>query len=231
MKKIFFFNFLFLFLIKQVSAQFLTTGGGDGYAMIAIGVGAGNEVPLPVELFSFNANVCENSVCVTWITASETNNDYFTIEKSDDGVSFDEIATVAGAGNSIRMLNYEITDDQPYQGTSYYRLKQTDFDGRFKYFKMVAVNFNKSSDFSFGIFPNPNNGNLLNVSVESKGKENVLIVIKDITGKELYSKVIVTENSGNNICSLDLQNRLSAGTYFVTATSNHAIYNKLLVIK
>ena len=97
--------------------------------------------PLPVELISFDAELIETSVKLNWITASENNNDYFTIEKSPDGINFILLDTVDGSGTSSTVSNYNAIDKNPYTGVSYYRLKQTDFNGLTSQLKTVSVNF------------------------------------------------------------------------------------------
>jgi hypothetical protein len=95
---------------------------------------------LPVILYSFFANCNnQNQVDVSWTTGSEINNDYFTVERSSDGLSFEEVARLSGAGNSNTPLHYKITDETPVKGVSYYRLKQTDFDGKYEVFPMAPV--------------------------------------------------------------------------------------------
>lgn len=111
---------------------------------------------LPVELVSFSAKAVENRVEIEWVTASERNNDYFTIERSKDGIDFEEVARVDGAGNSTSTLYYQSVDFNPYQGTSYYRLKQTDFDGQTKTFEAVSVNI---QDLDMLVWPNPASSN------------------------------------------------------------------------
>jgi len=82
--------------------------------------------PLPVELMSFDAAPDGENILLTWETASEINNDYFTIERSEDAINFTELTRVDGAGNSNTNIHYHSTDFGPYLGVSYYRLKQTD---------------------------------------------------------------------------------------------------------
>ncbi len=96
---------------------------------------------LPIELTTFTANVQSGSVQVFWSTASEENNDYFTLERSVDGVSFEEIYYEAGAGNSSVTLSYNYSDMPEAAGMYYYRLKQTDYDGACTYSDVVSVNF------------------------------------------------------------------------------------------
>ena len=86
-----------------------------------------------IELLFFNAKLENNTyVDLTWSTASEINNDYFTIERSQNGVYFQEFDIVEGAGNSTHKINYSLIDRDPFDGISYYRLKQTDYDGKFE---------------------------------------------------------------------------------------------------
>jgi hypothetical protein len=96
---------------------------------------------MPIVLTYFGAEALLHEVKLTWITASEENNDYYTIEKSSNGVDFLELAEVDGAGNSLEVLNYRLLDKSPFQGVSYYRLKQTDYDGTNETFKVVAAEF------------------------------------------------------------------------------------------
>jgi len=98
-----------------------------------------NSVLLPIELISFDAKCNNGKVFTAWETATETNNEYFTLEKSRDGINFQNVTTVKGAGNSSRKLSYNSTDNESYSGISYYRLKQTDFDGKYTYSKVVSV--------------------------------------------------------------------------------------------
>lgn len=97
------------------------------------------DLPLPVELISFTGHAEQNYNVLEWITASEINNDYFTLEKSPDGIAFDTLATIDGAGNSNVVLNYKKTDERPYPHISYYRLKQTDFNGNYKYSRIIPL--------------------------------------------------------------------------------------------
>ena len=114
--------------------------------------------PLPVSLLSFHAEVKHPQVEITWATATELNNDFFTLERSQDGVNFEVLAFVYGAGNSNQQINYKYIDSAPFKGVSYYRLKQTDFDGKFEYFRPVAVNVSGGNSAEIKVFPNPGNG-------------------------------------------------------------------------
>jgi hypothetical protein len=95
---------------------------------------------LPIKLMQFDAKVSGAAVEITWTTAEEKNNDFFSIERSDDGQTFVKIEEIDGAGNSNQILKYKTMDDAPLPGVSYYRLKQTDFDGKFTYSPLRAIN-------------------------------------------------------------------------------------------
>ncbi len=102
--------------------------------------GVSSDAVLPIELSSFTATKNNNATAIVWATETESNNDFFNIERSSDGTNFRSIGKKEGAGNSASRINYDFTDENPAQGINYYRLKQTDFDGRFSYSKVVTVN-------------------------------------------------------------------------------------------
>ena len=100
-------------------------------------------VALPIELLSFNGVSNGNHNTLYWITASESNNDYFTLEKTNDGKTFNIVGTVNGAGNSNTKIIYSFDDTNVNGEISYYRLKQTDFDGNYKYSDIISINNTK----------------------------------------------------------------------------------------
>jgi hypothetical protein len=110
--------------------------------------------PLPVELVSFSGECLNEKVSLSWSTASEINNDYFTVERSADGVDFAPVGEVDGAGNSYQLLRYFFEDAQP-QESGYYRLKQTDFDGAYEYSDLVFVACAETEGRKLLVYPNP----------------------------------------------------------------------------
>lgn len=109
--------------------------------------------PLPVELISFTAQIEHGEVMLHWATASEKNNNYFTIQRSKNIEEWEDVVHVAGAGNSIEKREYTTSDGWPYEGVSYYRLKQTDFDGAFTYSSVRRVEI--VSEEILRVYPNP----------------------------------------------------------------------------
>jgi hypothetical protein len=111
--------------------------------------------PLPIELLEF-AGICDGTrIKLKWSTATETNNDYFTIERGSDGVNFNILDTIAGAGNSYQTLHYTFIDENVMEAIYYYRLKQTDFNGAFKYSKLIALTCNGDFSQDIVVYPNP----------------------------------------------------------------------------
>lgn len=144
----------------------------DGY--YTIGTMNYTTSPLPIELISFDAIMNEKNVDITWTTASEINNDYYTIEKSKDGIHFETLSVIDAAGNSSFLINYKDIDANPFDGISYYRLKQTDLNGTFTYSKIVAVNYSLSDD-GLSIFPNPTDGEI-NINIKDLEGKEVLVI-------------------------------------------------------
>lgn len=188
--------------------------------------------PLPIELLSFTAKRQNKKIHLKWSTASETNSDFFTVDKSQDGFTFEFVTTENGAGNSTSVKHYSTFDHSPYEGVSYYRLKQTDFDGSYTYSSLVEVEEEAvSSGFSFDIYPNPTDGDVINIVVAAEKGEEVLVVLYDAIGRVTYSKVIIAENDGDNLHAIDMEGHLPVGIYFVTATSENNILSKKLIIR
>jgi hypothetical protein len=151
--------------------------------------GVGNGNPLPIELLNFTAEPVENEVQLAWTTASETNNSYFTVERSVNGVHFEEVVKQAGAGNSNGIRNYDAVDANPYLGVSYYRLKQTDFNGDFTYSDMVPVNFLGENRVALNsIFADRANGTL-NIRCSNPANAEIKIEIFDANGRLLIRSI------------------------------------------
>ena len=158
--------------------------------------------PLPIELISFSVIYNQGKVTVSWTTASEIDNDFFTIERTSDMMHYENIGIIDGAGNSNQILNYSFLDMAPLKSISYYRLKQTDYNGEVKYFNFVYVeNINESACIK--IYPNPNNGSF---SIEGYQDNSKLTVFNSL------GKVVISKNLVKN--KIDL-NGLSNGVYIV----------------
>ncbi len=164
---------------STTSSQVLFTGislpNVDGY--YALGTIDATNSPLPIDLLSFDAVLKDNKVQLKWTTASEKNNDYFTVERSNDANSWESLAQIKGQGNSSTLHSYEYIDANPVKGTSYYRLKQTDFDGKFTYSETRVVTNDRTG---LRAYPNPVS-DILNI----ESNEDILeLSIYDLPGKQ-----------------------------------------------
>lgn len=162
--------------------------------------------PLPITLVEFKADVEGRRVKTSWETLSEINNDYFTIERSENGMQYSEIGKLQGAGNSHSALDYEFYDNQPLYGLSYYRLKQTDFDGEVSYSQPVAVV--RELEHSEHIYPNPAN----QFVVIPDGLKADIIQIMDMQGRVLFEQ----SNTENTILEIG---HLPTGQYLISGIS------------
>lgn len=195
------------------------TPTGAGYSLNLGGTANISCVPLPVELTSFNAQYNRNSrsVNIDWSTATEKNCDHFAVERSIDGSVFEQIDNVKGANTSTKPHYYNSVDENPFPGeVNYYRLRQVDNNGAFKYSDLKAVVIN-DPESHFNVYPNPTNENaeiLFHTAYES----DYHIKIYDYTAKIVLSYHFKSVE-GKNIIPLDL-NGFSKGVYFVTLQGN-----------
>jgi len=113
-------------------------------------------LPLPIELVDFRGKYINNQSVLSWVTASEKDNDYFILERSENARDFTQIGKIDGAGNSNSFLNYQFIDVKPIDQVAYYRLKQVDFDGQFSNSNVIALRNMKSFGNQFlHIYPQP----------------------------------------------------------------------------
>lgn len=201
---------------------------GLGYGLIWGGTASLDCTVLPVELSSFTAEYAPDLdiVDLLWITESERNNDHFDIEKSIDGVNFQIIETLKGAGTTTYETQYYLADPNPALGANYYRLNQFDIDGHSKYSEVVSVNILDDIYDMLSLFPNPTTG-LTEVIFNSYNKEEVILNVVSVDGKTVVSTPLNAVHGGNRFY-LDLSNQ-KKGVYFVTITTENKIYRSKLV--
>lgn len=186
--------------------------------------------PLPVELTAFNAINKGPHVELFWSTASESNNDYFSIERSVNGVDFEVIGELTGAGNSNRTLNYSFTDQSPLKGVVYYRLKQTDFNLDYAYSKLVTVKSEVSKEQIFKLYPNPvNKSESINLYTSGENSGDIKISVYNTYGRLVYNHTL--NNATNTEVSLDFHHSLPKGSYFITFISENKAHKKKLIVK
>jgi hypothetical protein len=169
-----------------------------------IEVGCMSCIILPISLTYFSGTCLENNeIDFVWETASESNNNYFTLEKTVDGINFEEIARIEGAGNSYSVKNYSYKLDNLRNFENYFRLKQTDYDGNSTYSNIISAICSEGNKLQ--IYPNPSNGTFI---VSGYSRNAHLVVFNDL-GQHILTKE-TTEYSSQ----LDLSN-YSDGIYFL----------------
>jgi hypothetical protein len=189
------------------SAQVDITGNGVTYTS---NIPCAGILPVPIELIYFNATLNSDKVFLNWTTATETNNKYFTVEKSKDAISFEEVLQLQGSGNSTQTKNYSAIDTKPFAGTTYYRLKQTDYNGDFKYSVLTLVENKNEQLVISNLYPNPTSGTI-SFDLYATEKGTVQIQVIDNMGRIVLDNLqgITDKQSKINVET----NLLSQGIY------------------
>ena len=169
-------------------------------------------------MVNFEAELVNNIVQIDWRTASEENNDYFIVQKSTDGIYFEDIDRVEGAGNSNVIVNYQSFDDNP-GNINYYRLLQVDFDGQNSLSDIIVVRNNNEKEML--VYPNPSTG-IVNIETEN----SVDVAIYSSVGQT----VAQYHFEANTLNKIDLSDQ-PKGIYFVSYYSVDKLIVKKLMIK
>ncbi|MEI6851383.1 MAG: T9SS type A sorting domain-containing protein, partial [Bacteroidota bacterium] len=202
-------------LLPTGTGSLPTVSRSDLVGFSNFGFGGGYSNPLPVELRSFTAECAESGVEIKWSTATETNNNYFTIEKSADAKQWMTLAKIDGAGNSNQILNYQYADKKNLGGLVYYRLKQTDNNGNTEIFTPTSVNCSATSSDVF-IYPNPFN-EMITIQIGTSN-ENAQLRVYDQLGMKVKETLLNSKESDSGTFDLDLS-ELSRGVYFINFLS------------
>lgn len=204
-------------------------GGGDGHDVNQFN----GVVPFPVTLLSFDAFPEQDFVLVQWVTEREENSAFFTVEKTQDGNLFEQVAEVPAAGFSESILPYEAKDAHPFPGQSFYRLKMTDLDGAFNYSQLKEVNFSNNVRWDFTLFPNPNAGQRMNIDLRGlQAGDHLVVQVIDMSGKQVYEGEIHLNYTGALTHPIELANELAEGSYVVRVTNdNQGQASKLLLVR
>ncbi|MBP6237421.1 MAG: T9SS type A sorting domain-containing protein [Saprospiraceae bacterium] len=176
-------------------------------------------IPLPVSLLSFSANCQGNNVDLYWSTATEINNDHFSVEQSSDGINFKAVGIIDSKGNGISTNDYTYTDKNPGLSANYYRLNQTDFNGNFSYSKVIHVHC-KDDDNVFSVYPNPSVDGRINIILPN----DAVVTVMNALGKTIYMQNYPLGQHGINLSP-------DSGTYFIKVLSGSRYQSQKIVIK
>lgn len=187
--------------------------GMNGFSVFAV---AQSAAPLPVEFISFTGTAKDEYNELMWSTATETNSQYYYIERSDDGINFHEIGRQNGAGTTSQIHNYAFDDYSPLEGTNYYRLRQVDYNGAFMYSSVVTVDFHRGHMTVTNVKPNPTNGEV-NFDFNSPVETTIHMVITDMTGRTVRDEY-VTVKPGTTAVNTSIDD--GAGIYSMMITED-----------
>lgn len=200
-------------------------------------IGAGNTEPddevsiytytthtiLPVELVRFEGSINQCKTELIWETASELNNDYFSIQKSTNGTDWDEIAQVKGNGNSTTPISYRYTDEDLNSSLAYYRLVQTDYDGQNEMSKVITVDGQECSGTGFKLYPNPTH-DFINIELDNI-KENYKYVIYSALGD-----IVRASDFSNPVYKIAVGD-LPSGSYLINLVSGTKQISKKFIVQ
>jgi hypothetical protein len=167
---------------------------------------------LPIDLLTFQASNSTNGIDLKWSTATESGNDFMSVERSTDGRNFTEIGRVKGKGTTSETQNYRFEDAKPARGVNYYRLRQVDIDGTFDYSHAVVARFGNDKVASFVATPNviSTTDPIVLSFFDESNVEELVLDLYDMQGRLIYTHISAT--SGHTLIH-DLQ--LTAGQYLI----------------
>ena len=207
-----------------------TASGSGPYTISRTGItsfspfGVEDPSALPITLIDFTAKAESKKVRLDWETGSEENNDFFTVERSLDGKKFEKVFTKKGAGNSKVNQYYFGYDANPYTGVSYYRLKQTDFDGKFAYSDIVSVKVageQMDSEIDVNVYPNPVTSQLIHVDLKAQNNATYTMRIINEIGQQIFTDTY-DALVGNNTYEIHLPNAVT-GVYILEISNQNEV--------
>lgn len=181
---------------------------------------------LSVTLEAFDVQIdADGNVQANWLTATENDNDYFTLERSQDGVEFQGASVISGAGNSNSPINYSVVDHNPISGLAFYRLKSTDFDGENSYSDVLSIDAGNNMEVEMTSFPNPASSEI-NIDLENPGA-NGFVGLYDLS-RRMVRKVNTAEEQ--SFVKLEVAD-LPRGMYILMYHTTKGIKSQRLVLQ
>lgn len=186
-------------------------------------------IPLPIELLQFNGNYHDNNSLLYWLTASETDNDYFIVERSNDGSHFYTVGKVEGAGNSSIVLNYHLRNYEPIDKVAYFRLKQVDFNGHFTYSKTIALRNTKAAvNQHLNLYPQPATTDVFIEQGLFVNGQTFATEIINTQGALVQRDLHTSDESGNLLLHIS---NLAQGMYLLRITDGVNQLTKPLIVQ
>lgn len=182
-------------------------------------------VALPVSLTRFTGKYNNGAALLNWSTASEPGADRFDVERSMDAHRFEMIGSVKATGNATTGADYSFTDHNPVSGTGYYRLKQSDVNGKYTYSEIVTV-ASPAANKTLSVSPNPARDQI-QVNISGTGSGKAFLTLFSASGTIVY-KGEEALRQGSNLSSLSL-NGLAPGAYYLRVQTDQAVHNQVII--
>jgi len=202
-----------------VAPNSVTRTGMSGFSWFVLYTGEPSS--LPVELTNLSAECKSNGIGIHWTTASENNSSSFEIERSLDGVAWENIGSVPAAGNSNQLLHYSFLDPERIQGINYYQLRQLDIDGAEKVYGPISMSCFDGLSEDIVAYPNPNNGTFTVEFESSLEQANAKVELKDVLGQVIQSRNVAVYNGVNQV--MFEMKGLNPGEYVVTVSTENGL--------
>lgn len=209
---------------RNITDDYLSFTGANSFSEFGPG-GEGGGL-LPVTLSNFDATLNDGVVNIVWTTQTEIDNDYFTVERTQDAIEYEDVTEVLGAGNSIVRIDYSATDEEPLYGTSYYRLKQVDYDGTFSYSDIVSIENTYSNLSNFNVYYDGQN---IQIRYELDNVVNYSVMVYDISGKLVYNGIL-NGYVGNNYEVIPFNESVVSGVYSINIIDGNQVFSKNILI-
>ena len=213
----------------------LTSSGSSGVVAATLtsfspftqGSGGG---ALPIDLVSFEGKCENNETELEFVVASQENNDYFSIHRSENATDWNLVGEIEGVGNTSTQMTYKWIDNNPISGTNYYRLSQTDYDGTSESFAPIVVTCETAPIDGYSVYPNPADG-LLNIDLELEHNQgdDVSIEVIDINGKVIQLQQVQLTRGYNHL-EVDLS-EIPSGVYMINFAGTKDYIKESRIVK
>lgn len=204
--------------VNGVLANSADESDGDSGGTVATTLRLFPTLTLPVELSGFNVSLEKESVLLKWTTATETDNDYFTMQHSTNGINFQDIGRTNGAGISTEAIDYTYTHSTPQNGANYYRLQMTDYGGKNTYSKVEVIRMDLLEIVNINIYPQPATG-ISTLDINAYTDAEVSIEIYTLSG-QIVNAINWDLKAGQNSITLNSE-KLQAGTYLIVVQGHN----------
>lgn len=176
----------------------------------------------------FQAVYSNGKVILSWVGVPDCCSEYYVIERSKNGVDFTEVIRVDGPKDICPYTEYFETDNQPFAGSSFYRLRMVTKQGSANYSAPVPVNL--SFNAKKGLFTTTDSNKKVKMQLKGFKNQEVLVVLMDLKGNVVMSKVQVMKDK-DQLIAIDTEGKLAPGEYIVTASSKNEIFTQTVTVK